>query len=117
MFLDELARVSKIFKSIIPEKNVKILHHLDADGITSAAIFSKMMMREGRGFEMRMLKQLTEDDIAGLSISEGDLLVLLDFGSGQLNALKPIMERTQVLILDHHEFPMSSIRTSSTLTR
>jgi single-stranded-DNA-specific exonuclease len=104
LFLDELQKISKIFKSLVNEKNVKILHHLDADGITSAAIFSKMMMRLDKTFEMRMLKQLTSDAITRLSVSPSDLLVLLDFGSGQLNLLKGILDSANVLILDHHEF-------------
>ncbi|HKZ45308.1 MAG TPA: DHH family phosphoesterase, partial [archaeon] len=104
MFLEELEKISKIFKSIVKEKNVKIIHHLDADGISSAAIIAKMMLRENIGFEMRMVKQLTSEIIKELVISEKDFLIFLDLGSGQLKLLKEILEATQVLILDHHEF-------------
>lgn len=97
-------RVSKIFKSLIKEKNVKIVYHLDADGISSASITLKMLLREGANFEMGMVKQLTSKTIEKLEITENDVLILVDFGSGQLELLKDILEKTQVLILDHHEF-------------
>jgi len=85
------------------KKNVKMIHHIDADGLSSAAITAKMLMRENINFEMRMVKQLTSETIDDLTISEKDILILLDLGSGQLKLLKNIIEITQVLIIDHHE--------------
>lgn len=103
MFLEELDRISKIFKSLVKEKNVKIVFHNDADGLTSASIIAKMLLRENINFEMKMVKQLTSEVIKNLRMKEKDFLVLTDLGSGQLDLLKDLLEITQVLILDHHE--------------
>ena len=103
LFLEELHRVSKIFKSLVKEKKVKMIYHLDADGITSASIILKMLLREGADFEMTMAKQLTSKSVENLKIEKGDVLILADLGSGQLDLLKDILEKTQILILDHHE--------------
>ena len=103
MLLEEIDKVSKIFKSLIKEKNVKIISHIDADGLTSASIIAKMLLRENINFELRIVKQLVSDNAKDLDVSENDFLILTDLGSGHLNLLKNILEKTQVLILDHHE--------------
>jgi len=103
LFLEELDRISKIFRSIIEEKRLKLVCHHDADGLCSASILVKMLLRENVNFELRIVKQLTIKDIKNLDVNEDDILVLADLGSGQLNFLKDVMERTQILVLDHHE--------------
>ncbi|MDI6798837.1 MAG: DHH family phosphoesterase [Candidatus Aenigmarchaeota archaeon] len=103
MFLEEIGRIAKIFKSLIKEKRVRIFSHLDADGICSASIISKTLIREGTNFELKILKQLTREEIKNLRIRESDFLVLTDFGSGQLDLLRDLLDRAQVLVIDHHE--------------
>lgn len=103
MFLEEIERIARVTKGLIREKKVKVLSQFDADGITSGAILAKALTREGVNFELRIVKQLTSDIIEGLKVTENDLLILSDFGSGQLEMLKEIIEKTQVIVLDHHE--------------
>lgn len=103
MFLEEVERVAKIFKSLIKEKYVKIISHIDSDGICAASIITKMIAEENVNFELKIIKQLTTDEVSKLRVSKNDILVLTDFGSGQLDLLKDILNRTQILILDHHE--------------
>lgn len=103
MFLDEIERIAKITKGIIKEKNVKIFSHFDADGIASASIISKMLIREGVNFQLRILKQLTQDSIEEIKFNEKDFIIFSDFGSGQLSSLKKLFEKTQILVMDHHE--------------
>ena len=54
-------------------------------------------------FEFRILKQLTEKDIKELDVDELDFLILSDLGSGQIAGLRSVLDKTQVLILDHHD--------------
>jgi RecJ-like exonuclease len=101
--LEEIERATKIFKSIVSQKKVKIISHLDADGLASAAILSRMMLRIGQNFELKIVKQLTEDFLKKIKFTDQDFFIFSDLGSGQLNLLKGILEKTQVFILDHHE--------------
>ena len=103
MFLEEIERVSKIFKSLTKHKKVKFISHLDADGLASAAIISKMLLRSGLNFELRIVKQLTSEAIKKIKITENDILFLTDLGSGQLNMLKDFFNNTHVFVIDHHE--------------
>lgn len=103
MFLDEINRVAREVKPILRKKKVKVLSQFDADGITSAAILARTLMREGANFEIRILKQLTSDIVSGLKVTEDDVLILSDFGSGQIDMLREVIEKTHVIVLDHHE--------------
>ncbi len=103
MFFEEIEQIAKIAKALIREKNVKVISHYDADGLSSAAIMTKALTREGANFELHILKQLTEEDVQRFDINESDFLVLSDLGSGQIEILKDVLDRTQVLILDHHD--------------
>lgn len=101
--MEEVERVAKIFKSISKEKHVKIISHIDADGLCAASIMVKLIARQNINFELTVVKQLTSDEINKLKIGGNDILVLTDLGSGQLDMLKKILDSTQVLVLDHHE--------------
>lgn len=103
MFLDGIEKIARITKAIIKQKNVKIFVQHDADGLCSASILTKMLLRENVNFELRVFKQLTSDVISKLEINEDDFIIFADFGSGQLPLLKYIIEKAHVLILDHHE--------------
>jgi len=103
LFLEEIERTSKIFKSIIKHKKVKLFSHLDADGLTSASIISKMLLRANVNFELRILKQLTVDIVKKLKFAEDDVLFFTDMGSGQLDLLKEFFNKTQVFVIDHHD--------------
>ncbi len=103
MFLDEVERISRIAISLIRIKQVKVISQFDADGITSASILIKALLRENANFGVRIVKQLTSDVIENLDIGEDDFLIVSDCGSGQLDFLKEIFDKTHVLILDHHD--------------
>lgn len=103
MLLDEINKVAKIAKSLVKEKNVKVFTQFDSDGICSAAILTKMLLRENVNFQLTVLKQLTSETFQKISASENDFLIFADFGSGQLDLLENFFSKTHVLILDHHE--------------
>ncbi|MFH1623242.1 MAG: DHH family phosphoesterase [Candidatus Aenigmatarchaeota archaeon] len=103
MFFGEIDSAAKIAKALMRQKKVKLVAHYDADGLCSASIMMRALMREGVEFELRVLKQLTDAEIAELSVEESDFLVLADLGSGQVAGLADILGKTQVLILDHHD--------------
>lgn len=80
-------------------KPIKVISHYDADGITSAAIFSRALHRWNKKFSLQIVKGLDEQFIN--SLPEDHILIFLDLASGSLDYLKN--KKTQVFILDHHE--------------
>jgi RecJ-like exonuclease len=103
LFLDEVERIAKIFKELIKNKHVKIYAQFDSDGITSASMMAKALLRENCNFELRVIKQLNSKILKNITFNDNDFLIFLDMGSGQINILKEIIERINVLIVDHHE--------------
>jgi RecJ-like exonuclease len=103
LFLEEVEKISKIVKVLIKEKDVKLISQFDVDGCSSCAILSKMLLRENVNFEAIIVKQLTGDIINTIEVDSNDFLIISDCGSGQLNLLSEILDKTQILILDHHQ--------------
>ena len=80
-------------------KSIKVISHYDADGITSAAIFSRALQRWNKPFSIQITKSLDEQFIK--SLPENQILIFLDLASGSLNYLKD--KKADIFILDHHE--------------
>jgi len=90
---------SELFLQTTQNKKIHLVSHFDTDGITSAAILSKALEKLERQFSIKILKQLTEEEIA---LFPNDRLILLaDLGSGSLDLLSKIPNK--VFIIDHHE--------------
>jgi len=85
--------------SLSKERPIKVISHYDADGITSAAIFSRALKRWKKTFSLEIVKGLDEEYIS--SLPDNQILIFLDLASGSLNHLKN--KKTQIFILDHHE--------------
>jgi RecJ-like exonuclease len=103
LFLKEIERVARISRELVRKKHVRIYAQYDADGITSASIIAKFLLREGCNFELRVLKQLNSNSVKEIVYGDDDFLIFLDMGSGQIDLLKDIIEKINVLIIDHHE--------------
>jgi single-stranded DNA-specific DHH superfamily exonuclease len=58
LFLDEVERVAKIFKELIRKKHVRVYAQFDADGISSASIIIKTILRMGGNFEFSCFSTL-----------------------------------------------------------
>ena len=84
---------------------VLLASHIDADGLTSAAIASTGLERAGIDHDVVFKKQLDADEIASIAAREFDTVLFTDFGSGQLDV---IAEHEQAgdfepVIADHHQ--------------
>lgn len=78
--------------------DVQIISHIDADGLTAAAIICHALDRCGIGHSVRFVKQLgmnVLDDVADTNIPA----IFTDLGSGMLSEM-PDMD---IIIADHHQ--------------
>jgi len=81
---------------------IRVVSHYDADGITSAAIITKTLLREGKDFHLSLVKQLSDNVLKELAEGEHLLVIILDMGSGQLEKIKEFLN-SKVIICDHHQ--------------
>jgi len=102
LFEERIREAAISFLKLSEEKVIRIYSQYDADGISSAAIFSKFLIRLGRNFELRFFKQLNSKVLNNID-TNNKFLVFLDMGSGQLEILKDVIKDGNTLIIDHHE--------------
>ncbi len=84
--------------------SVVLASHIDADGLTSAAIAATALERAEIPFRTVFSKQLDAEEIAGIAELEPETVLFTDFGSGQLDIIaehEAAGDFTPV-IADHH---------------
>ena len=90
---------------LLAADSVLLASHIDADGLTSAAIAAAALERAGIRFETVFAKQLDEEEIAAIAATDHDTALFTDFGSGQLGIIadhEAAGDFTPV-IADHHQ--------------
>ncbi|WP_406656813.1 DHH family phosphoesterase [Methanolobus sp. ZRKC2] len=98
--LKDLARQAA---DVIEEHDyVRIISHNDADGLTSAAIMCRALMKKGIRFHTTIVSRLDDSvvDTVIESSAEQDLVIFCDMGSGQSDMISRISQ--EIVILDHH---------------
>ncbi|MFB6281138.1 MAG: DHHA1 domain-containing protein [Haloferacaceae archaeon] len=92
-------------RRLLSADSVLLASHIDADGLTSAAVAATALSRAGLPFEVTFAKQLDADALDGIAATDHDTVLFTDFGSGQLGM---IAERAAAgaftpVIADHHQ--------------
>ncbi|MEF8886362.1 MAG: DHH family phosphoesterase [Haloarculaceae archaeon] len=98
-------RAAACAERLLAAEEVLLASHIDADGLTSAAIAATALRRAGVTFETVFKKQLDETEIASIAAREEETVLFTDFGSGQLDVIAA-HERAgdfTPVIADHHQ--------------
>ena len=84
---------------------VLLAAHIDADGLTSAAIATAALERAAIPVETVFKRQLDADGVASLAARDHDTVLFTDFGSGQLDVISQHVAAGdfEALIADHHQ--------------
>ena len=77
--------LEKAASRIRSAKDVLVVAHIDADGITSAAIATETCRRLGKDYDMLFAKKMDEVTIDAINSSRRDLVWIVDLGSGYLH--------------------------------
>ena len=85
--------------------SVVLASHIDADGLTSAAIASTALARADIPHEVVFRKQLDETALAEIAAREQETALFTDFGSGQLDGIVAHEQAGDFdpVIADHHQ--------------
>lgn len=78
-----------------------VVSHIDADGLTSAAIMGKALERKGIEYKTRFVKQLDTRTLNEIADQNPELVIFTDLGSGMLDAIKSL--KLNAVISDHHQ--------------
>ncbi len=86
-------------------ESVLLASHIDADGLTSAAIASAALERASIPHDVVFKKQLDDTEIASIAAHDTATVLFTDFGSGQLDVISNHEEAGDFtpVIADHHQ--------------
>ena len=85
-------------------KEAVILHHDEADGLTSAALAKLALERLSINTSLICLDKLYPDVVAGVEHDPGKIIVYCDIGSGHIDWLtRHNLGKNLILTLDHHD--------------
>ena len=100
--LEKISSFAKNFIEKVDKKDIILVSHFDTDGITSAAIFGKLLKRLDKKFTFRIIKSLDREFIVNLP--KNKVIIFLDLGSSNIEEI--IQLENPVFIIDHHEIKM-----------
>ncbi len=94
---------AKILNEYNKETPIRVISHLDADGLSSAGLIGQALLRHGSPFKIRIEKSLDETIVKELSFEKSHLTIFADMGSAYKDLLNKFLNKTQLIILDHHQ--------------
>ena len=86
-------------------EEVLVVSHIDADGLTSAAIAARALQRADIAHGVIFENQLDADVIERIAADAYQTVLFTDFGSGQLPSIVPQAEAGAIdpIVVDHHQ--------------
>jgi len=81
---------------------VKIVGHLDSDGIAAMSIIVKAFMRTNIKFSVSILRQISGNALDELSREDYQYFVFVDLGANCVKLISEKLKDREIFILDHH---------------
>lgn len=94
-------RAKECAEYIKKHNSALIVSHIDADGLTSAAIMVKALERSGIEYRNSFVKQLDAATLEEIANKNPELVIFTDLGSGMLEAISSL--KLNAVISDHHQ--------------
>ena len=101
-FNESLRKAAESFRQIDKKEVIRLISHLDADGISAASIMVKLLSTENRKYSVSIVQQLNSAVISQLASEPYNCFVFTDIGSGLIDEIKDKLKGKKVFILDHH---------------
>lgn len=90
------------FKALDKNERIRVISHLDADGICACAILLKALNHDNRNYSISIVQQLNEQILKNISKEDYKYYFFTDLGSGQLDLINNHLKEKKVFVLDHH---------------
>ncbi len=103
LFKEDIKKTVEEFKKIPKNDVVRIISHLDADGISAASIMIKCLNNDNRKYSISIIQQIKKDILENLAKEPYKYFIFTDIGSGAITEIERLFDQKKVFILDHHE--------------
>ncbi len=102
MFFEKIKQAADEFKRI-KNGTIRIISHLDADGICAASIMIKTLKGLNLNYSVSIVHQLSEEFLKEISDEDYNTYIFTDLGSGQIPLIKQYLKDKRIFVLDHHQ--------------
>lgn len=93
-------RARQCAAAILKENNIHVVSHIDADGLTSAAIICTALERAGKDYSVDFVRQLDGSILGKIADTNPSITVFTDLGSGMLEQINSL--GLNAVVSDHH---------------
>lgn len=100
-----------IAKHVKSGSNILVVGHNDADGLASLGIAGGTLRELDANLTIRCIRRI-DDLLSDYIDGDYDLLIMVDMGSGYLPELSNVVNRSSLLILDHHKPAEHEVRSN-----
>ncbi len=88
--------------NLLDDKPLRVISHLDCDGITSSSIMVKLLQRQNKKFVLNIVRQLNENVLKEFALENYNTFIFTDLGSGYVNLINKYLKGKRIFIFDHH---------------
>lgn len=103
LFKEDIKKVVEEFRKIDNNETIRLISHLDADGISAASIMVKYLNNNNRKYSITIVQQLNKEVLEEIAKEPYKYVVFTDIGAGIISSIREILNDKKVFILDHHE--------------
>ncbi|MBW2970523.1 DHH family phosphoesterase, partial [Candidatus Woesearchaeota archaeon] len=100
---DHIEYAVREFRKLDREETIRVVSHLDADGICASSLLLKALSLENRKYSVSIVQQLDESVLRELAGEQYKYIFFTDIGSGQLKLIEKHLGDRIIFVLDHHE--------------
>src|SRR3989338_2792250 len=102
-FNSQLESAVALFRNFDKSKPVRVVSHLDSDGISAASILINALNNENVKYSVSILTKLSSDKLKELAGEDYFQYFFTDLGSGHVSQMEEYFKDKKIIILDHHE--------------
>lgn len=102
LFDEQLKNAAESFRNSNKKETVRLVSHLDADGISACSIMIKLLNNDNRKYSVSTVQQLNRAVLSQLASEPYNFFIFTDIGSGVINDIKELLKGKKVFVLDHH---------------
>ncbi len=103
LFKEDVKRIAEEFSKLDKKETIRLISHLDADGISAASLMIKCLNNDNRKYSISIVQQLNKEVLQEIAKEPYKYVVFADIGGGIINSIREILNDKKVFILDHHE--------------
>jgi len=108
-FKNSIKEAVNEFKGWDASEPIRLISHLDADGISAISILIKALNNFGRRYVVSIIQTLDDKILNELKRENYKYYIFTDLGSGCLSRIREILSDKVIMILDHHEIENTKI--------